>query len=347
MYSCTLSALLDVLATTSRDEAKQLLIQYRNSEHGLLSVGLKIHMLGTDAGVDELVHELDGTSPPAPYRNYYQQKGASLCLVLPPVGSAGAAIRLLDLIGRHTGCPMFGNPNIQLQMCTPGRLDNRRSGMLAIAFYLGSDTLRRFTFDQLTTTVSNDNRYNRGRRLVIYDAPGAASEFDYDFEWWQFDHKRGLRLGRRLPFDAPQRTDLLIGAASRLDIDNVNLAATLLVHSQFKEHRGRWQYYGEEFERSITTLLRTNLLTGLLEAPWVHLGGVKDTQGDNAFFSAIEELMASAFEDSARIQKNLRSYFKNMWEMRPPGLLEEMNTLIRRHRQQLVLKAQELKGGDT
>jgi hypothetical protein len=345
-YGCSLSALLDILSTTSPDEARQLLIEYRNSEHGLLSVGLKIHVLQPDAGIDKLVEDLGGAKPVL-NKNVYRRAGASLCLVLPPVGSAKAAIKLLELIGRHTGCAMFGNPNVQLQVCSPGRLDNRRSGMLAIAFYLGSDTLRRFTLDQFTTTVTDDEYYRRGRRLVIYDAPGPGSGFDHDFEWWRLKQSGRRKVKRRLPFNNPQRTDLLIGSASAIDIENINLVATLLVHNQFAGFCGYWQRHGEEFERALTQLLDAHMLTGLLEAPWVHPGFVVDTNGDRAFFSAMQELTASAFEDRERIQKNRRTIFRSLWAARPPGLLEEAHTLITRHREQLVLEAQYTEGGAT
>ena len=75
--------------------------------------------------------------------NYYKNSHASLCLVLPPVGSAHSAILLLECIEHFIGSALFSNPEIQIQVCSPGRLGARRSALLAIGFYLGSDTLRR------------------------------------------------------------------------------------------------------------------------------------------------------------------------------------------------------------
>src|SRR6516162_5593377 len=46
----------------------------------------------------------------------------------------------------------FSNPEIQIQVCSPGRLGARRSALLAIGFYLGSDTLRRYTLGDLATS---------------------------------------------------------------------------------------------------------------------------------------------------------------------------------------------------
>jgi hypothetical protein len=84
--------------------------------------------------------------------NYYKHSRASLCLVLPPVGSARSAILVLECIEHFIGSALFSNPEIQIQVCSPGRLDARRSALLAIRFYLGSDTLRRYTLGDLATS---------------------------------------------------------------------------------------------------------------------------------------------------------------------------------------------------
>src|SRR6266568_3209659 len=97
---------------------------------------------------------------------------ASLCLVLPPVGNARSAILLLECIEHFIGSALFSNPEIQIQVCSPGRLDARRSALLAIGFYLGSDTLRRYTLGDLATSFTKNQHYPRGRRLVLYDAEG-------------------------------------------------------------------------------------------------------------------------------------------------------------------------------
>jgi len=38
---------------------------------------------------------------------------------------------------------------------------------LAIGFYLGSDTLRRYTLGDLATSFAEHQRYPRGKRLVL------------------------------------------------------------------------------------------------------------------------------------------------------------------------------------
>jgi len=128
----------------------------------------------------------------------YKHSQASLCLVLPPVGNARAAILLLECIEHFIGSALFGNQKIQIQVCSPGRLNLRRSALLAIGFYLGSDTLRRYTCGDLETTVSRDCRYQRGQRLVIYDAGG---DFDRGFEWWErVGNGKDRLIQRQLPF---------------------------------------------------------------------------------------------------------------------------------------------------
>jgi hypothetical protein len=94
--------------------------------------------------------------------------------VLPPVGSARSAILLLECIEHFIGSALFSNPEIQIQVCSPGRLGARRSALLAIGFYLGSDTLRRYTLGDLATSFAEHQRYPRGKRLVLYDADGAG-----------------------------------------------------------------------------------------------------------------------------------------------------------------------------
>src|SRR6516164_3322602 len=59
--------------------------------------------------------------------NYYKHSHASLCLVLPPVGSTRSAILLLECIEHFIGSALFSNPEIQIQVCSPGRLGARRS----------------------------------------------------------------------------------------------------------------------------------------------------------------------------------------------------------------------------
>src|SRR5215467_5874808 len=173
-----------------------LALHRRRVEDGHLSVGLKIHGLG---GAQKILDV-----------NFYKHSHASLCLVLPPVGNARSAILLIECIECFTGCTLFNNPHIQIQICSPGRLDARRSALLAIGFYLGSDTLRRYTLGELATSFAKHQYYPRGRRLVLYDAEG---DFDRNFDWWKESGQHRL-VEPQLPFENG-RSDLLAGSGSR------------------------------------------------------------------------------------------------------------------------------------
>ena len=135
----------------------------RRVEHGHLSVGLKIHCLSEGSQFSTLVEGLGGAEKILEV-NYYKHSDASLCLVLPPVGSARSAILLLECIEQFIESALFSNPEVQIQVCSPGRLGARRSALLAIGFYLGSDTLRRYTLGDLATSFAEDHYRPRGRR---------------------------------------------------------------------------------------------------------------------------------------------------------------------------------------
>src|SRR2546429_6163972 len=92
------------------------------SSMAFLSVGLKIHYLGSGSELFSLVERLGGASRVLEI-NGYKHAQASLCLVLPPVGNARSAILLLECIERFITSSLFGNPKIQIQVCSPGRLD--------------------------------------------------------------------------------------------------------------------------------------------------------------------------------------------------------------------------------
>src|SRR5262245_66618803 len=66
--------------------------------------------------------------------NYYKQCHASLCLVLPPVGSAHSAILLLECIEHFIVSSLFTKLEIHMQVCAPGILGGRRSPFAAMRF---------------------------------------------------------------------------------------------------------------------------------------------------------------------------------------------------------------------
>ena len=307
-------------------EATNVLVaDHRRVRHGLLSVGLKIHCLDNGQKFHRLVEGLGGAAEVLEL-NRYKDERASICLVLPPVGSARSAIHLLECIEQFIGSRVFSNRQIQLQLCSPGRLSSQASALLGISFYLGSDTLRRYSQADLRTTFSSDYRHARGMRLVLYDAEG---DFDRDFVWW---NQQGI-CEAELPFQNG-RTDLLIGSGSRLDIQNINLLATLLVHA---EYNGYWRSLGEQFQVEMESLLERHILKGLLTAPWVRESSAQ-IGDDDRFFAALQELVAYAYGESTRVKQRRVLWFGTWREIparSPNGILEEMQRLLGKYRRLL------------
>jgi len=249
-YRYSFEDLLALLHGHAPAKVDAVALHRRRVEHGHLSVGVKIHCLGDGSQFSTLVEGLGGAQKILDV-NYYKHSHASLCLVLPPVGSARSAILLLECIEHFIGSALFSNPEIQIQVCSPGRLGARRSALLAIGFYLGSDTLRRYTLGDLATSFAEHQHYPRGRRLVLYDAEG---DFDRNFDWWKESGKHRL-VEPQLPFENG-RSDLLTGSGSRLDIQNINLLATLLVHAQYQ---GYWNQLGVQFQEEMEALLERSM----------------------------------------------------------------------------------------
>lgn len=298
-YAASLERLLEVLHPRAPSKVEALAAQRRRVSHGLLSVGLKLHCLREGELFRPLIDALGGKDRVVE-RNLFRRSDAQFCLVLPPVGGAHAAISLLEALELFTGCCVFSNANVQLQVCSPGRLSRRSAALHAIAFYLSSDTLRQYSLEDFATTVSADY-YRRGKRLVIYDA-GPTGDFDPAFEWWG-RNAAGLVIRPCLPF-LNGRTDVMVGPGSRSDIHNINLLATLLVHAESIGGDGYWSSLGQLFSRELLSLLDRHLLSGLIEAPWISAtdwdNGAKD---DELFLSALQELMAYAVEEAARLPR--------------------------------------------
>ncbi|MEW5962143.1 MAG: hypothetical protein AB1749_01125 [Pseudomonadota bacterium] len=335
-YAASIDRLLDTLRARAREKADALAREKRVVRHGLLSVGLKLHCLAEAELFDALIEALGGESSVLE-RNVYKCAAARFCLVLPPVGSAETAILLLECIEQYTGCRIFDNPSIQLQVCSPGRLAPRNAALHAIGFYLGSDTLREYVLDDFATTVSEDY-YHRGKRIVIYDA-GPFGDFDCAFPWWART-PAGLAIRPTLPF-LSGRTDVLVGSGSRLDIHNINLLATLLVHAQSSDGDGYWSELGTTFIADMAALLDRHLLGGVVDAPWIcphDQGARRESAGkDPVFFSALQELTAYAMDEASRLARRRLAI--------PGGILNEMQNLLADYRS-LVTSTSEREHGD-
>ena len=137
----------------------------------------------------------------------------------------------------------------------------------------------------------------------------------------------------QLPFDNG-RSDLLTGSGSRLDIENINLLATLLVHAQYQ---GYWDECGAQFQQEMEALLERHILNGLIEAPWVRTDD-PTSDDDEGFFAALQELVAYAFEESVRIKKQGDLFPR--WKAKPSGpsggILQEMQSLLQKYRGELI-----------
>jgi hypothetical protein len=327
----TVEDLLGVLYLHCPVKVDVLCKNRRRVEHGLTSVGLKIHCLGDNRRLLDLIKALGGPSVVIGQR-LYAHAHASVTVVLPPLGSAGSAILLLECIEKYFGHPIFHNPSYQIQVCSPCRLDGRHAAILAIAFYLGSDVLRRYSLDDLTTTFSEDTlsgHKHRGRRIVLYDGEG---DLDRQFEWWGLDKDR-LSVRLQLPF-VTERTDVLT-CQSKTDIENVNLITTLLSHHQTLAY---WKHLGRCFVADIEALLERHLLQGILEASWIH-PTTGEKADDTQFFSALQELMAYAFDEYARLEKEKFNQWRRRSTSDRPGILAEMRALLQHYRADLLAQS--------
>jgi hypothetical protein len=324
----TLENLLAVLRPHCPDKVDALYKDRRRIEHGLTTVGLKIHCLGDKRELSNLIEALGGPSEVIENR-FYALARASVTVILPPVGSARSAIMLLECIEKYFGHPIFHNPRYQIQVCSPCRLDGRHAAILAISFYLGSDVLRRYSLDDLTTTFSmHQGNKRRGRRIVLYDGEG---DLDREFQWWNLENDR-LSVLPQLPF-VTERTDVLT-CQSKTDIQNVNLMATLLSHHQTHAY---WMQLGGRFVADMEELLKRHLLQGILEATWIH-PATGERADDLHFFSALQELVACAFDEGGRLEKEKHQWWRRGNSDRL-GILAEMKALLQHYRAELVTES--------
>lgn len=327
VYSCALDPLFNALERASPQEVAWLRANHRFTRHGMLSVGIKLHVLPS-AREDfvELARALKGTPKPRTLGegNVYKAADAHVCVVLPPVGSADAALRLVDAIAAFIGSKIWGSTEIQVQVCSPGRLSVARTAILGAVAYLGSNGLKSYglSVSDLRTTVEHDERYMRTPRLVLYDGYNVGGGYDPNYGYWDRSHVRLPHILPRLPFERG-RSDVLAGCAFRNDIENVNLAATLLVHAQYG---GYWADIGRAFEQDVAELFARHDLSTVLEAPWVSTGPGESMDATRLFAEALTELVSYAFSERDRILAHPDS---------EPGILFEMQDLLRGYRSSL------------
>ena len=98
----TMEDLLSVLHPHCPVKVDALCKNRRRVEHGLTTVGLKIHCLGDKQKLLNLIEALGGQLEVIANR-FYAHARASVTVILPPVGSACSAIMLLECIEKYFG----------------------------------------------------------------------------------------------------------------------------------------------------------------------------------------------------------------------------------------------------
>src|SRR6185369_13533248 len=85
-YAACTERLLTTLRVRAPEKVHALSVNSRRVNHGLLSVGIKLHCLGDENLFDRLIDALGGKKKALDW-NLYKRSKAKFCLVLPPVGN--------------------------------------------------------------------------------------------------------------------------------------------------------------------------------------------------------------------------------------------------------------------
>jgi hypothetical protein len=101
-----------------------------------------------------------------------------------------------------------------------------------------------------------------------------------------------------------------------------------------------------QFQEEMEALLERHVLNGLVDAPWVRTDD-PESDDDDWFFAALQELVAYAFEESVRIKKK-GGLFPG-WHEIPArasgGILQEVQSLLQKYRSELVRQSRLLDQG--
>ena len=102
-----------------------------------------------------------------------------------------------------------------------------------------------------------------------------------------------------------------------------------------------------QFQEEMEALLERHLLNGLVDALWVRTDD-PESDDDDGFFAALQELVAYAFEESVRIKRN-KSLFSGWLDIparSSRGILQEVQSLLQKYRSELVRQSRLLDQGD-
>ena len=114
--------------------------------------------------------------------------------------------------------------------------------------------------------------------------------------------------------------------------------ATLLSHHQMLAY---WGHLGRRLVADVEALLERHLLQGILEVSWIH-PATGEMADDTQFFSALQELMAYAFDECARLEKEKRHQWWRRDTSDPPGILAETKALLQHYRAELLAESARL-----
>lgn len=310
---------------------------FRTDNRGSLSVGLKLHCLQHQPGLDQFL--ADQKKEAATRYNVFKLIHAAHCWVLPPVGNAETAIQVIRALEAATNTEIFYNPQIQIQVCSPGRLSPEAAAILTIGFLLGSDAIPDIRSQERETTFSyqlhQDASYEMelvpwwGNRLALYDCHGKL--ITNQFQWWYTDEVGQLRRRIGLPFEY-ERTDILAATSPR-DIHNINLFATILVH---EAHGGYWGYLGPRLREDLQLILTQHQLAHILDASWIATTGA--THEDEAKYELVlQELVSYAIAEA----ENLPAHDDNAF----PSILFAIDRIISIYRQRMEDRVKKLSIG--
>ena len=125
MYNYSPDALFGLLHAKAPALANDLANNYRKVHNGLLTVGLKLHCTGPIDDYEMLIRGL-GVEKSGINYNAYRLKSAIFCLVLPPVGSAEYAIKLVECLELFTGVRFSTIPRFKSRCAPPDASLRRR-----------------------------------------------------------------------------------------------------------------------------------------------------------------------------------------------------------------------------
>jgi hypothetical protein len=89
-----------------------------------------------------------------------------------------------------------------------------------------------------------------------------------------------------------------------------------------------------QFQEEMEALLERHVLSGLVDAPWVRTDD-PESEDDDGFFAALQELVAYAFEESVRIRKKGR-LLHEIPVRSSHGILQEVQSLLQKYRSEVV-----------